>query len=36
MTYTLVPLFVFLAVLFAGGVALIGDAGIRVIRGHRR
>ena len=36
MTYTLIPLMVFLAVLLVGGAALIADAGIRLVRGDRR
>jgi len=36
MTYTLIPLMDFLAVLLEGGVSLIADAGIRLIRGDRR
>jgi hypothetical protein len=36
MSYTLVPLVVSLAVLFIGGIALIADAGIRLLRGERR
>jgi hypothetical protein len=36
MTYTLIPLMVFLAVLLVGGTALIADAGIRLLRGDRR
>jgi hypothetical protein len=34
MSYALVPLVVFLAVLFVGGIALIADAGIRLLRGQ--
>ena len=36
MNYTLIPLVAFLAVLLLGGIALIADAGIRLVRGHRR
>jgi len=36
MTYTLIPLMVFLAVLLVAGVSLIADAGIRLLRGDRR
>jgi len=36
MSYTLIPLAVFLSVLLVGGVALLADAGIRLIRGERR
>jgi hypothetical protein len=32
----LIPLVIFLAVFLVGGIALIADAGIRVLRGHRR
>jgi hypothetical protein len=32
----MIPLFIFLAVLLAAGVALIADAGIRLLRGQRR
>jgi len=34
MNYTLVPLFFFLVVSLIGGIALIADAGIRVVRGQ--
>jgi hypothetical protein len=36
MSYRLIPLVIFLAVLLVGGIALIADAGIRVLRGQRR
>ena len=36
MSYPLIPVFVFLVVLLAGGLALIGDAGVRLLRGQRR
>jgi len=36
MSYPLVPVFVFLVVLLAGGVALIADGGVRLLRGQRR
>jgi hypothetical protein len=36
MSYQLIPLIVFLAVLLAWGIALIADAGLRVLRGKRR
>jgi hypothetical protein len=36
MSYPLIPVFVFLAVLLAGGVALIADGGVRLLRGQRR
>jgi len=36
MTYRLISLMVFLAVLLVGGVSLIADAGIRLLRGDRR
>ena len=36
MSYTLIPLIAFLAVLLVGGIALIADAGIRLLRGLRR
>ena len=36
MNYTLIPLMAFLAVLLVGGIALIADAGIRLIRDLRR
>jgi hypothetical protein len=36
MSSPLVPVFAFLVVLFAGGVALIADAGVRLLRGQRR
>ncbi len=36
MSYTQIPLIVFLAVLLAGGIALITDGGIRLFRGERR
>jgi hypothetical protein len=35
MTYLVIPLHVFLAVLLVGGVALIADAGRRLVRGER-
>ena len=36
MSYPLIPVFVFLVVLLAGGLALIGDASVRLLRGQRR
>ena len=36
MNYTLIPLMAFLVVLLLVGVALIADAGIRLLRDHRR
>ena len=36
MSYTQIPLIVFLFVLLAGGIALIADGGIRLVRGERR
>jgi hypothetical protein len=36
MGYQLIPLFILLAVLLAAGVALIADAGVRLLRGQRR
>jgi hypothetical protein len=36
MSYQMIPLIVFLVVLLAGGLALIGDAGLRLLRGQRR
>jgi hypothetical protein len=36
MRYQMIPLIVFLAVLLVGGLALIGDAGLRLLRGQRR
>jgi hypothetical protein len=36
MSYPLIPVFVFLGVLLAGGVALIADAGVRLLRDLRR
>jgi len=36
MNYTLIPLVAFLVVLLLGGIALIADAGIRLLRGHWR
>ena len=36
MNYTLIPLVAFLLVLLLGGIALIADAGIRLLRSHRR
>ncbi len=36
MNYTLIPLIAFLIVLLLIGIALIADAGIRLLRGHRR
>ena len=36
MSYTLFPLVIFLGVLFVGGIALIADGGIRLLRGQRR
>jgi hypothetical protein len=36
MSYPLVPVFIFLVLLLTGGVALIADAGVRLLRGQRR
>jgi hypothetical protein len=36
MVYQTIPLFIFLAVLLGAGVALIADAGVRLLRGQRR
>jgi hypothetical protein len=36
MFYQLIPLLIFLAVLLIVGVALIADAGLRLMRGERR
>ena len=36
MSYQLISLYVFLAVLLAWGIALIADAGRQLLRGHRR
>jgi len=36
MSFPLIPVVIFLAVLLMGGVGLIADAGIRMLRGQRR
>ena len=36
MIYTQIPLVVLLAALLVGGIALIADGGIRLVRGERR
>jgi hypothetical protein len=36
MSYRLIPFVIFLAVLLAGGIGLIADGGIRLLRGQRR
>jgi hypothetical protein len=36
MSYTLIPLAAFLVALLLGGVTLVIDAGVRLIRGERR
>jgi len=36
MRYQWIGLIIFLVVLLAGGVALIGDAGLRLLRGGKR